>query len=347
VLERAPRLADEPYNGALRRLVEVAHVRPLGDWSQRGKGRDAIFRSLAEHLLARYAMPAMLWSVFFDGRNAGRLVPVVVHVAGGGSLFEAVRDPSFPLPLTRRMCHELLAEAWSGTFLQAIRRVQVRAAGGDARLFATWMRTARAQAIGSREEEAFWTTVIAWLAKNPLDAMQIGPLMDFIVHRRHHDTTFSMTGRSAAAMIRGMQEWHRELAQEKVIHGTVFEPSGLRPIAIDLSERGREGAVRKQVWRVEEVLNAKDLAAEGRRMGHCVYSYAWAIERRQTSIWTMTLEDGDGETGRWAMLTVEVRNESKRIVQARGRFNRGATSAEHKILLRWAGANGLAVCIGS
>jgi hypothetical protein len=104
--------------------------------------------------------------------------------------------------------------------------------------------------------------------------------------------------------------------------------------------------VKKQIWRIEEVLTGKELAAEGRRMGHCVYSYAWAIERRQTSIWTMTLEDGQGTTGRWAMLTIEVRNESRAVVQARGRFNRAATSAEHRILVRWAGQNGLSVNSG-
>jgi hypothetical protein len=155
-----------------------------------------------------------------------------------------------------------------------------------------------------------------------------------------------MTGRSPAALLRGMEDWHHDLAQAKVAHGTSFEPSGFRPATFDLSERSRDGERKPQIWRVEEVLTGKDLAAEGRRMGHCVYSYAWAIERRQTSIWTMTLEDGQGTTGRWAMLTIEVRNESRAVVQARGRYNRAATSAEHKILLRWAGQNGLSVNVG-
>jgi hypothetical protein len=60
----------------------------------------------------------------------------------------------------------------------------------------------------------------------------------------------------------------------------------------------------------------------------------------------MTLEDGRGETGVWAMLTIEVRNEIRRVVQARGRFNRTATSEEHAVLMRWAGMNGLEVALG-
>ena len=81
-------------------------------------------------------------------------------------------------------------------------------------------------------------------------------------------------------------------------------------------------------------------------MNHCVHSYVWSIQKGQTSIWTMTVEDGLGETGRWAMLTIEVRKDLRRIVQARGRFNRAATGEEHGILLEWAGANGLELSLG-
>jgi hypothetical protein len=348
VFARAPRLADGPYAGAVERLAKVPHVRPLVGWTPRGKGREALFRSLADHLLARYPVPPMLWSVFFDPptRHFERLVVAVTNVAAGGSLYDTARDPAFPIPLTRRMCHDVLTLRLDTTLLHALRRAQVSAAGGDARLFTMWMRTAEAQTLGGRDEEVFGMTLLTWLARNALpDPAQLGPLMDYIVRRRHLDPSFSMSGRSAAAMRRGMVEWHRELAQAKVVHGAVFEPSGFAPATFDLSGRGREGTIRRQIWRVEEIRTTKELAAEGRRMGHCVHSYAWSIEKRQTSIWAMTLEDGLGATGRWAMLTIEVRNETKHVVQARGRFNRAATSAEYNILLRWAGANGLAVVI--
>ncbi len=222
----------------------------------------------------------------------------------------------------------------------------ILAAGGDARLLQSWLRTPAAQAIGTREEETFAATVLGWLAQNPVEATQLGPLLDYLTYRRRQDASFAMSGRSVAALVRGMAEWHRDLAQTKVVHGAAFAPSGFTKGTFDLSERARDGEVKTQIWRVEEVLTGKELAAEGRRMGHCVYSYAWAIERGHTSIWTLTLEDGQGTTGRWAMLTVEVRNESRAVVQARGRYNRRATSAEHRILVRWAGQNGMTVSVG-
>jgi hypothetical protein len=342
VLGRAPRLADGDYAAAVKRLLACAHVRPLEAWEPRGKGREALFRSLADHLLATFPTSPMLWSVFFDA-GVAPLVPVVVSIAVGGSFGDAARDPSFPIPLPRRICHVILSDRTSGTLLRAIRRAQVLAAGGDLRLYDRWMRTAHAQKIGTRGDEAFWLTVLVWLAKTPLAENDLGPTLDYVAHRRAHDASFSMTGRSAAALRRGRNEWHRDLARARLTRYVVFEPSGFRAMTFDLSERGHDGARHKRIWRVEEIRDTKTLLDEGRRMGHCVYSYAGAVERRMTSIWTMTFEDGQGPTGRWSMLTVEVANGARRVVQARGRFNRQATSAERTLLLRWAGPNGLTI----
>lgn len=346
VFRRAPKLAVEPHAAAVRRMAKLSNVRPVAEWRPSGKGRDALFRSLGEHLLAKYRVPALFWSAFFDV-EADKLVPLVVHVALGHSLYEFVKTARFGAPLTRRMCHELLTMPSRWSLLHAIRRVEVNAVGGNDRLFQAWMGTREARTLGGRVEEAFWMTVLEWLAKAPmLDPSRVGPLVDYIANRRRQDHDFSMSGRSILALTRAMNEWHRELATFRIVRGTSFDPSGFRAFELDRSMRGGDGGVARRIWRVEEVLSTKELAAEGRRMNHCVYSYAWSIEKKQTSIWSMTMEDGQGETGRWAMLTVEVRNESRRIVQARGRFNRPASSEEHAVLMAWAGANGLEVSLG-
>jgi hypothetical protein len=318
----------------------------MHDWAPSGKGRQRLFRSLGEHALAKYPVPALLWEGFFDA-DADKFAPLIAHVAAGGSLFEFVTKTGFPVSLTRRMCHELLSMPSGGSLLAAIRRIQVRFAGGSDRLYQAWMATRDARALGEREDEAFWATVIAWFARaNAIDPSQVAPLVDYIGHRRRQDGAFSMSGRTPLALTRGLNEWHRELAVDKVVHGVVFEPSGYAPLELDRSVRDRDGAFQRRIWRVEEVRTSKDLAAEGRRMNHCVYSYMWCVQKGQTSIWSMTLEDGTGETGRWAMLTLEVRKDLRRVVQARGRFNRLATSEEHGILVAWAGRNGLEVSLG-
>jgi hypothetical protein len=49
----------------------------------------------------------------------------------------------------------------------------------------------------------------------------------------------------------------------------------------------------------------------------------------------------------WHMVTLEVRNDLRRVVQARGRFNRAMTPHEHRVVARWANTNGLQLSLGS
>lgn len=343
VFRRAPRLHVVPYATAVRRVLRATPFRD--DWSPRGKGRDMQFRSLAEHHLARFAMPPVLWTAFFDP-FVERLVPLVVHVARGGSLHDHVRETDFPVPLTRRMCHDLLSRPFRGSLLYAMRTVQALAVGADGGLLHGWRRSPFAQRLGTREEEIFWFEALGWMAKwHELDSASVGPLLDFIAHRRGLEPSFSMAGRSLAAVRRAMDEWHRDLARAEELHGTRYDASGFEPLVLDLSRRSLDGTTQKVVWRVQEIRTGRELAAEGRRMSHCVYSYAARVQSGATSIWSMTLENGLGETGCWAMLTIEVRNAERRVVQARGRFNRQPTSAEHAVLVRWAGENDLTLAV--
>jgi len=112
---------------------------------------------------------------------------------------------------------------------------------------------------------------------------------------------------------------------------------------IDRSRRSVKGDRIVEVWHVREVLDARTLADEGRAMGHCVYSCARSIERRECAIWTLTLED---DTGHWRRLTIEVRPALRQIVQARGRFNRMPEPRDTRALEEWAARNGLQVCLG-
>ncbi|MBX3185666.1 MAG: PcfJ domain-containing protein [Labilithrix sp.] len=345
IARKAPRLIDPRYGRALERLFALPGLRSLETWKPRGKSAETLFRSLAEHRLAKFPTPAIVWNAFHDDA-ADKLVGLAAHVAGGGSLYEFVKT-RFEVPLTRKMCHDLLATPAEYKLLDAVRRAQIRAAGGSARLFETWRGTHHGRHVGTENEEVFWASVIAWFAAAAmLDPREVPTLCDYIAHRRREDASFSMKGRSALAMLRGMREWHQALTNEKVVSSKLFPMSGLSSGTFE-DFRRESGETVKQIWRIREVLTAKALAEEGRRMGHCVYSYAWRIERGDTSIWSVQMEDGRGETGNWHMVTLEVRNDLKRLVQARGRFNRAMTPHETRIVTRWAAENRLAFALGA
>lgn len=346
VFVKAPKLLDnKEYRDAVNCLLKNPLLRPVHTWEPKGKGRDTLYRSLCEHCLAKYKVPPILWDAFFDELTP--LVDMAVHVAAGGSLVEFVKD-RFTVPLTRKMCHELLATPSDIKLMDAIRRVQVRAAGGDVRLYNALKGSRTAERPGTKEEEAFFATVIDWLSKVPmLEPGRVAPIVDYLMTKFMNDPKFSMKGRTGPAVMRDMEAWHGDLTKNKHIPLKIFTPSGFQPGKYnDYVRKDDHGNVVRETWEVRELLTARALHNEGRVMGHCVYSYAASVERGGTSIWTMEMSDGLGPTGTWGMLTIEVRNDLKRIVQARGRYNRTRTSKEQQVLTRWAGLNGLTINLG-
>ena len=329
---------------ALSLVAESDWVRPPATWQPSGKSPERLFRSLAEHVFARHAMPPFLWSSFFGNEDAATLARIALHVAAGGSLYQAVRSGLMPVPLTRSMCHELLSRGGGDRFRDAVRRVQVRAVGGDGRLFSAWIATRAGRRLHTRSGEEFWLTVLAWLSANPmLPQAEVAPLVDYIEHRRAEAPDFSIKGRSVLAMIRAMRHWHGELARAKETSGRSFTPSGLEPVDIDWSRRDVNGRRVVEIWHAREILDSKTLAHEGRAMSHCVYSYVGRIQTGECAIWTLTLEDNSGH---WRRLTIEVRPSLRQIVQARGRFNRLPEPKDMLALEAWATRNKLQILLG-
>lgn len=375
VFQKAPRLMDAPYADAVDDLMmllgkktfdrlpggAIVHpaVRPLEEWAPKGKSRDSLFRSLADHLLAKYAVPAFAWNVFFVGTYASEcLTDLVAHIARGGSAYEFVKDPEFPIPLTRKMCHELLKVPSNIGFIEGIRLVQAQAAGMEPRIFNAWKNTRYANAIlRTRADEDFWYTVVEWFGKTQMfNPSEVGPLCDYIGNRRIEDAKFSMKGRTSTALLRDMREWHRDLNGFSSIPKLVFAASGFKNGLYYHTSRDEFGHTSRdefgkdtirEKWSVREILTSKTLHEEGRIMGHCVGSYWRMIENHSTSIWSMVMEDGRGPTGRWAMLTIEVSNSQRRVVQARARFNQAGSSTAKRMLLIWAQENNLTIGNGA
>jgi hypothetical protein len=207
------------------------------------------------------------------------------------------------------------------------------------------MKTLAGGHLHDRAVRVFWSHALAWFELNPmLSPREVPPLVDYIEHRRAEDPAFSLKGRSVLALMRAMQQWHRQLGRAKASAGRVFEPSGFQPMDLDRSRRDSRGNRIVEVWHVREILDARALADEGRAMGHCVFSYARSIESGECAIWTQTLEDG---TGHWRSLTIEVRPRRREIVQARGRFNRMPEPRERLALGAWAARNALSMSIGA
>jgi hypothetical protein len=332
--KKAPRLLDREYKPFVSELAKMVQRRDIKDWTPKGKGKQTLFISLCEHLLAKYPMPKFLWSGFWEP-DAEKLRPVIERISKGDSLAKMCQTDEFPLPLTKKQCHAFLNTSSEWSFMTALRRVQVISHGGDSRLLKAWMQRDIGQRLHNSVDEQFWESVLAWFCKNPmLDLNQMGPLIDYITYRRREDQEFSMKGRGVMAMLRAMNDWHGELTRRRQHEEHNYNPSGFKTGRWDVTKREQY-----QIWRIEEILTSKELYAEGRAHNHCVASYSASIRTGNISIWSLSCNNEK-------LITVEVRNTSLRIVQARGKYNRQATAEEFKYIIKWAGENNLQVQLG-
>lgn len=334
-------------------VVALAHhwygwQRPVEEWKPRTHNTRRQFASLARHLLAQYPVPSFMDSVWFLGTSpsAHRFQHWFWHIGVGKS----IRTADVPIPLTKRMAHCFMQSPNDCSVDQALRWGQVLGLGGNPRLARAIVNTRLGEHF---ENEDFWITVVRFFIENPmLDLAQTGPIIDYLHNQRFVEReefvapgvierrsppqpNLSMKGRSPAALLRQVERWHRQLAKESVDLKAEWPTSGIRPFEWI---EGREGSENLRRWTIRELLSAKALVSEGRAMQHCVATYVRSCARRDTSIWSLQMEDYEG---RHRILTVEVRLASKTICQARGKRNMLPDEKSKAILRRWASEQGL------
>jgi len=278
-------------------------------------------------------MPDFIWSAFLF--NNEQYIPFVEFVAKGGSVYNAIQKGLLPVPLTRKMCHELMRTKSNYSIVKAIRRVQVKAFGGNDYLLKAIMATHVGESLSfdSVEWEKFWATVFQWLCNNYMfNHSQISPMFDYLTFRHNNDPKFSIKGRTVDSVINAMNAWHDNLRKSKDVKNIDYKPSGLKSgCYIDPSndEIGGSGTIN-----VIEILSGKELMVEGAKMHHCVLSYSDYIVRGTCSIWSM-------RKGQSRLATIEVRGNI--IVQCRGFANRHLTNSQYRVLLAWAKDNCLSI----
>jgi hypothetical protein len=325
-------------------------TRPLTSWEPRSYNARRQFSSLARHLLAQYPVPLFMDSVWFKGQTAEAAKQQEWFLAIGKG--KSVRQLDLPFSLTKRMAYHFLQAPPDCSVEAALRWGQVIGLGGTSRLVHA--------ILGSRlgtvfEHDEFWITVIHWLIENPLfDPAQVGPLIDYI-HRqkfepqeirvapskwevRPPDPDFSLKGRTAASLLRQMQEWHGRLRKEPNRPDLSWPPSGIG--MFEWTEGAPESNTFRR-WTVMELLSRRELFEEGRAMRHCVASYDNSCAFGGTSIWSLGVERIAGRRKR--AVTIEVTNRSKVICQARGKANRLPGEKEMGLLRRWAAQEELAL----
>ena len=306
------------------------------------------FGELARFLLARWPVPKC-----FDDAWGGRATDAhrewFIHIGSGGNLRTA---EGLPFPLTKMMSHHAMHAPDDVSVIQALRWGQVRALGGSERLARAVIASALREA---QTDEPFWITVVHFFTANPmLDPRQVGPVVDWIRNQRfvaepHYvengvvrgggvpQPNLSMKGRTAESVLRQVELWHRQLNRESKGKTTGWPSCGIAGF-----ERieGPEGA--QKIIRIDEIVTSAELLQEGRTLRHCVASYARSCAQGVVAIFSLKVDGGGGFDRR---LTIEIDLRSKRVVQARGRFNAMPQPVDERYLRGWASQRGLIVAV--
>lgn len=342
-----------PGNTWIDGLAALAHhwsgwLRPVEDWKPRTHNTRRQFASLARHLLTQYPVPLFMDSVWFLGTSTSalRFQKWFWHIGTGNS----IRTADVSIPLTKRMAHHFMQAPGDCSVEQALRWGQVLGLGGNAHLARAIIASRLGEQFG---HDDFWLTVVRFFIDNPmLDTAQVGPIIDYLHNQRFVEReefvapgvierrpppqpNLSMKGRNPNTLLRQVERWHRQLANESVDLKAEWPTSGIG--SFDWIE-GREGSENLRRWTIRELLSAKALVSEGRAMRHCVASYVRSCARRATSIWSLQMHNYEGSR---RILTVEVRLSSKTICQARGKRNVPPDAKARNILRRWGSEQGL------
>ena len=346
-----PAFGAHPQNNFIEGLAALARhsedwVRPVTEWVPPSHNPRKQFHHLACHLLARYDVPTFMDAAFFTAQmpEAGLHQAWFKHIGSG----QNIRTADLPVALSKKSAHCFLTAPDDLSIAHALRWGQVVGQGGSPTLARAVIATRLGQSF---ENEDFWSTAILFFANNPmLDPAHVGPIVDFIHDQKYvpqqiarpgggfeqrppAQPNFSLKSRSIPKLLRQVDEWHEALARQVLLPDEEAEPDriGGKKIRVRHMSWGASSIGEfemkqedKQLgetltWSVKELLSNHELGAEGREMGHCVYTYAKSCRNGSTSIWSLGVEDGKGHRHR--VLTIAVDPRSRTITQIRGRFN--------------------------
>lgn len=342
VFAKAPRLAHyEQTVAALDAMKNVSKFRDVQDWQPQGKSSKALLVSLANHLFAKWPMPQILWSAFWDEAS----IPyrkAVAKVAAGDSLFALCRSGKFPVSLSKKQCYRLLKMPARFSLLEAVRLLQVEEAGGDKLLFDQWWQTPIAKRCHAPQEEVFWQQFLNWLVKqksregNAINGNTIDALSRFMHFMHSEDRTYNLKGRSFNRVMQQMQDWQKERQLMRSLQGQNLPGSGYIDLSWQQTVKNTQGVLVPLHWDIYEILSKADLHAEGKVMNHCVYTYKSQVQKGLSSIWTVSVAGKK-------CLTFELRNQLGKVIQIKGKSNREPDKLEMAAIRYWANYNGLSV----
>lgn len=315
-------------------------LRPIEDWESPSHNTSRCIASFARHLYGKYFIPSFMDEVWYNESLSHQLW--FLHIGEGNNIRTA---QGLPVPLTKKEAHFFMQAPKDIGPLHAIRYGQIINMGGNEAFVRQILKTRIANDYDI-ERNKFYQSIFVWFMANPmLDTCHYAPILDYIHNQKYvgyrlneqgmmvpRQPNFCMKGRDPESLLKQVELWHKQTGKES--RGNNFP---------EWAACGRKGLWHKSndtLHTVREICTQKELVEEGRKMHHCVGSYAGSCARGEISIWSYEVMDDTGTTKR---LTLEVSNRDACIRQARGKYNAMATAGDMHFVKLWAREAGIGI----
>ena len=325
-----------------------------------GKGAEEQWHDLLRHLFTKWPVPR-----FFDSAwlIPGNVIHVerdwYCHVGCGNSWRKA---DGLPPSISSSAIHHAMQAEDHLTIRQALRRGQLQALGAPQDLIDEVLAS---RMVRDLSNDAIWSRLFAKLIVAPrFDPREFGIISDLLLDLLDHGAwkrAGLLVGEPLAALRRHcFRRWH-VLLNSVESDGIRFRDHdlrrpGLRAELLHLSRASwepMEGIASFEaahsedndeisLWTIRERCSHAQLMIESRELRHCVVTYRKRCLSGRSAIFSLRQQSAAGDRTR---ITIEVEKASRRVVQARGKWNRDPEQFEYQLMSRWAAQNELQLAL--
>ncbi|MDQ8183753.1 PcfJ domain-containing protein [Pelagicoccus sp. SDUM812005] len=321
-VRRTSEAIGTPHFGRMLLLFSPFWIRDPLQWDESAEPLD-----LLRFLFVKREAPGFLFPVWLRSDNLNEIhlkwILWLIIIGQGGSLKRASRH--FPWAVSAKHQGYLSEVPDDFSPVEAMRLVEIKRLGGS---LTTFRRLQEFQFFNfdpvedHYEHRPFWEATVRWLSRHEAE------LCDEDSHDILQWAIHEYTERRA----RGGFSWkNRSVAGCRRNADTYFNSLNLGGQNLRWKSKGWDSEFEDEAgvrWRLTELLDGEALVKEGQYMRHCVSLYSIRCYGGDCAIFSLQREGA-------RQITVEVDLHQRRVVQARGKFNRPADASEQAAIARW------------
>lgn len=303
-------------------------IRVPNEWVPSSFNLDRQMRSFVDWCLSIYPAPYFMYEAFLPASDRLRQRPYrdqqhlhlfcywFIQIVQGNSFIKEVKGH-----MTKKEANAFLRGPKNYTIVQNIWRAKCEVRGFPADM-TDWLSR---NAMSTNDwRSAWWISVLDFYSKflSDLNMTTLQETMDYLLRVRNLDDGFSLKGRTLGSVTALSNQWHR--LQQKARCGGNFDWPGM-----DVPNWKYTIKKTKERFEIVQLTTSGALYREGRRMKHCVYSYAGRCVNGRTAIFSLREFPADNP-----LVTIEVTD--NQVYQMRGVMNGSPSRQYRSIIERWA-----------